>query len=86
MVNRNLTNVYPHLATLYRLVLTLPVTSASCERSFSTLKLVKNHLRTVMTQDRLSDLMVIAVESDRAKKTDLSCATTHFWNKFASRR
>jgi hypothetical protein len=60
MVDRGLTTVYPNLATLYQLVLTLPVTSCSCERSFSALKLVKSHLRTVMSQHRLSDLMVMS--------------------------
>ncbi len=86
MVDRQLTTVYHHLAILYRLVLTLSVTSYSCERSFSALKLIKNHLRTVMTQDRLSNLMIIAVEAERAMVADLSGCVAHFWNSFDNRR
>ena len=33
----------------------LPVTSVEAERSFSSLKLIKTHLRTTMLDDRLSD-------------------------------
>ena len=48
--------LYPNLALAYRLILTLPVSSCSCERSFSAVKFVKNSLRSTMSSDRLSDL------------------------------
>ena len=86
MVQNGLTSVYPNLSILYRLVLTLPVTSASCERSFSALKFVKNNLRSVMGHQRLSDLMVMAVESERAQNSDLTKASDHFWTAYAERR
>ena len=72
--------IYPNLSLLYRLLLTLPVTSAACERSFSALKFIKSRLRTVMTQERLRDLMIIAVESERSGNLSFSEALTHFWN------
>ena len=37
-----LNDVYPNIEIALRLLLTLPVTVASCERSFSKLKLIKN--------------------------------------------
>ena len=43
---------------LYRLVyiaLTLPVSSASCERSFSAMKHIKSHLRSIRCDSRLSN-------------------------------
>ena len=39
---------YPNLQ-VYQLALTVPITVASNERSFSRLKLVKSYLRTTMT-------------------------------------
>ena len=56
---------YTDLKMLYRIFLTLPVTTSSLERGFSKLPIVKNKLRT-MTQDRLEALMFAAVEGDIA--------------------
>lgn len=59
---------------LYRLLviaLVLPVSTASCERSFSTMKLVKTDLRSTMCDDRLSNISVLSVESVRAESIDL---------------
>lgn len=46
----------------YRILLTIPVTVASAERSFSKLKLIKTYLRTTMSQERLSGLAMISIE------------------------
>jgi hypothetical protein len=40
-------------------VLTIPATSAADERSFSTLKRLKNYFRNSQIQDRLSSLALI---------------------------
>uniref|UniRef100_A0A672NNS3 HAT C-terminal dimerisation domain-containing protein n=1 Tax=Sinocyclocheilus grahami TaxID=75366 RepID=A0A672NNS3_SINGR len=64
MVERKYQMAYPELSKLCQLI-TLPVTSCSNERCFSSLKLIKNRLRTTMSQDRMSDLMVTAAEADR---------------------
>lgn len=37
----SLRNIYPNMHVCYRIFLTLPVTSPSCERSFSKLKIIK---------------------------------------------
>ena len=37
---------------------------ATCERSFSKLKLIKNYLRSTMGQSRLSDMAILLIESD----------------------
>lgn len=58
---------YPNMGICLRLALTLPVTSASCERSFSKLKLIKNYLRSQMGQQRLSDLAILSIEYNIAK-------------------
>jgi hypothetical protein len=48
----------------YQILLTISVTVASTEKSFSKLKLVKSYLRSSMTQERLNGLVTIALESD----------------------
>jgi len=49
-------------SSLYRALLTLPVTTASVERGFSKLTLVKSKLRSTMTEGRLEALLIAAVE------------------------
>ncbi|GJR12528.1 zinc finger MYM-type protein 1 [Tanacetum coccineum] len=45
-----------------RVLLTIPVTVASAERSFSKLKLLMSYLRSSMSQERLNGLAMIAIE------------------------
>ncbi|KAG6430774.1 hypothetical protein SASPL_108847 [Salvia splendens] len=59
---------FPNATIAYRVLLTIPVTVASAERSFSKLKLLKSYLRSTMTQDRLNDLAIIALESEMLEK------------------
>ena len=49
---------------MYRLLVTLSVTTASCERSFSNLTIVKSKIRSTTAQDRLENLMILSVEND----------------------
>lgn len=58
----------------------LPITTASNERFFSSLKNVKTFLRTTMGDNRLSDLMVLNVEKEEAKFVDLYKAVDAFSN------
>ena len=53
--NASLTTTYPDLCTAYMICMTVPVTVATAERFFSKLKLIKNFLRSSMSQERLSE-------------------------------
>lgn len=55
---------FAQLHMLYSIFCCLPVSSASAERVLSKLKLVKNRLRTSMTDETLSSLLVLASEKD----------------------
>ncbi|XP_050915116.1 uncharacterized protein LOC127130086 [Lathyrus oleraceus] len=55
---------FPNTVIAYRILLTIPVTVASAERSFSKLKLLKTYLRSTMSQERLNGLALIAIEND----------------------
>ncbi|XP_022041770.1 uncharacterized protein LOC110944413 [Helianthus annuus] len=54
----------PEACIAYRILLTIPVTVASAERSFSKLKLLKSYLRSSTSQERLSGLAMIAIENE----------------------
>lgn len=55
---------FPNLHMLYSIFCCLPVSSASAERALSKLKIVKNRLRTSMTDDTLGSLLLLAAEQD----------------------
>jgi len=75
--------VFPNLSVALQITLTVPVTVASAERSFSKLKLIKTYLRSTMTQDRLVGLATISVESDVARSVDYSSLLQTFAAKKA---
>ena len=54
---------FPNVEVALRLYLTLLVSNCSGERSFSTLKRVKNEIRTSMTDERLNQLALMFIES-----------------------
>ena len=70
----------------FLLFLTLPVTVATAERSFSKLKLIKTYLRNIMQDDRLSGLSVLSNENAEARKLDVSKIIDDFASQKARRR
>lgn len=76
--NNNLMKSFPELLKAFYLFLTLPVTVASAERSFSKLKIIKSYLRNTMSQTRLSGLAMISIENERAKKLNMSALINTF--------
>uniref|UniRef100_A0A8C5MVP0 Zinc finger MYM-type protein 1 n=1 Tax=Leptobrachium leishanense TaxID=445787 RepID=A0A8C5MVP0_9ANUR len=66
------------LYRLCKIACVLPVSSASCERSFSALKLIKSYLRTTMTEERLSDLATLAIEFRLANKINMDQVIDRF--------
>jgi len=55
---------YPNVSFAYRILLTIPVIVASAERSFSKLKLLRNCLRSTMSQEKLNGLAMCSIEKD----------------------
>ena len=76
----------PDVVTVFKIFLTLPVTVASAERSFSKLKLIKNYMRSTMSEDMLSGLSILSIENERARNLDLSEIVKQFAEKNARRR
>mgnify|MGYP003476590067 FL=1 len=84
--NSSLATSLPDVCTAYLLFLTLPVTVATAERSFSKLKLIKNYLRSTMLQDRLSGLAILSIENENAKKMDVDELVNIFAEKKCRRK
>lgn len=76
---------FPNATIAYRVLLTIPVTVASAERSFSKLKLLKTYLRSTMTQERLNDLAIIALEGELLEKIDYEHIIEDFISKNTKR-
>ena len=72
--------LFPFTLRCLKLVLTAPVTSASSERSFSKLKLIKTLLRSTTTQGRLQSLMTLACEKDLTDQINLEDIVTKWAN------
>ena len=69
---------YPAYYDALSLAATIPFSSASPERSFSKLKLLKNRIRSVMTDARLCSLMQGYSEQDILAGIDLDGLVTKF--------
>ena len=63
-------DVFPNLATVLQILLTIGVSVASCERSFSKLKLIHTYLRSTMSQERLTNLAILSIERETAAQID----------------
>ena len=74
---------YTELRRLYQILLTLPVTTASVERGFSKLSLVKTKLRSTMgvEQERLEALLLASVEKDILLQLDNAELVARFAGK-----
>ena len=82
---KDLTEIYPNLWTALRISITLPVTVATAERSFSKLKLIKTYLRSTMSQERLSGLAVLSINHQLAEQISFDDIIDDFASRKARR-
>ena len=61
---------YPNVSIAYRILLTIPMTVASAERSFFKLKMLKSYLWSTMSQKRLNGLAILWIENDMLEQID----------------
>lgn len=78
---------FPNVYTLIKILSTLPVTTATPERTFSALKRVKSYIRNSTGQERMSDLALMSIYrninidneevlnifAEKARRLDLHC-------------
>ncbi|CAN1169884.1 Zinc finger MYM-type protein 1, partial [Linum perenne] len=80
MVETNKHKLYPSIYLLIKLTLILPVATASVERSFSSMKYIKNELRNRMNDEWLNDAMVTYIEQDLCASLDKEAVIQCFQN------
>jgi hypothetical protein len=73
--------LFCHVEVLVKLLLVVPASSATAERSFSTLRKLKTWLRSTMTQARLNHLCLLNVHSDALDSLDMRAVAADFANK-----
>ena len=59
---------FPNVYKMLQVALTIPVSSATCEISFSSMRRLKNWLRASMEQQRFTDLSILNIERDVVNK------------------
>ena len=86
LTNDTIRAAFPNLVTLASLAVTLPVTTATVERSFSDMKLIKTRLRNRLGEESLDQAMRICIEGpDTLNSDDLKDIVTH-WKEQKPRR
>ena len=79
--NDMIKTLFPNLSKIGAICLSIPVTTASVERSFSQMKLIKTRLRSSLNDKSLSNLMKIALESpDELTDSHLE-EVVNVWNR-----
>ena len=63
-------NSFPNTCIAYRFLLTILVTIVFVEKSFSKLKLIKSYLRLTISQERLSELVILLIENEMLEKLE----------------
>ena len=56
--------MFPNIHTILKVLLTMPVSTASAERSFGGLRRLKTYLRSNMSETRLSGLALLHIHHD----------------------
>ena len=67
-----LKSALPTLLTLVQISMTIVVSTAHCERSFSALKHIKTYLRASMGEEQLQNLSILAIEKKLASELSLN--------------
>ena len=78
LVRTRRSTTYPLVHRIIVLVLTLPVSTATTERSFSAMRIVKTRLRNKMEDDFLTNSLIIYIEREIAEKLSIDSIIDDF--------
>ena len=68
---------------MLRILLTIAISVATCERSFSKLKLMKNYLGSTMSSLRMRNLAIWSIERQLTDEIDFDNVIDNFANRKA---
>ena len=80
MVEVGINNVFPLVYRLIELVLVLPVATATVERAFSAMNIIKTVLHNKMGDEFLTDCLVCYIEKDVFRSIDNEAIMQRFQN------
>ncbi|VVC45736.1 HAT, C-terminal dimerisation domain [Cinara cedri] len=64
ILNYSADDLYCNVFIVLRILLTMPVTTASAECFFSKLKLIKNYLRSTLCKEKVTNLSIISIKKE----------------------
>jgi hypothetical protein len=79
-------SLFSQIECLTRLLLTVPVSNAEAERSFSSLRRLKTYLRCCVGQERLNHIALLNVHQDELDAVDLCKVGQEFVDMYPSRQ
>ena len=79
-------SMFSEVNKLMRINLTIPVTTATGERSFSALQCIKIYLRSTMSQQPIDNMMLLKVHKDLTDGLDLPTIARQFVDANEDRR
>ena len=79
--SKAITVLFSEVEKLLRLYMTIPVTSATAERTFSALKRIKTYTRAHMTQKRLNNCLILHAHTDMTDNLNLLQIAKDFINR-----
>ena len=74
----NLSELFPNICVALRILCSLPVSTAECERCFSFLARIKDELRSTISQERLSALGMLGINVKLARTIDFDVVINDF--------
>lgn len=86
LVESGTMELIPEIWRFTRLLLTIPVSSCTAERAFSSLRRLKTYLRSTMGAKRLNNIAVLSVYKEMASEVDIDCVANEFISRTAVRR
>ena len=85
-INNNLKEIFPQIFEMIKLYLSIPISSAEAERSFSCLKRLKTWLRNRARQELISSSALINLELEDLKLLDYDAIIDEFASYSVDRR
>lgn len=76
--NLNTLQLVPEMKKLICILLTIPTSTCTCERSFSALRRLKTWIRNMLTAERLNHLSILNVHRDLVSKIDIDALMDEF--------